>query len=120
MPNEELSTENRGRRGTPRCGQASSARKRKPSLTSGGGVRSPPHNAPEDETARLYRACDCLVQPYRGEGIGLPVREALASRVAHDKGVPPTGSTPLSCAPSGAGYLFSRIDNVNCPALCGA
>jgi glycosyltransferase involved in cell wall biosynthesis/Flp pilus assembly protein TadD len=26
----------------------------------------------------LYAACDCLVQPYRGEGFGLPLVEALA------------------------------------------
>ncbi len=45
-------------------------------------------NAPEimiisdlvGETAMpsLYRECDCLVHPYRGEGFGLPVAEALA------------------------------------------
>lgn len=26
----------------------------------------------------LYTACDCLVQPYRGEGFGLPIVEAMA------------------------------------------
>jgi glycosyltransferase involved in cell wall biosynthesis len=26
----------------------------------------------------LYTACDCLVHPYRGEGFGLPVLEAMA------------------------------------------
>lgn len=31
-----------------------------------------------DEMARLYAACDCLVHPYRGEGFGLPVLEAMA------------------------------------------
>ena len=35
------------------------------------------------ELAALYRACDCLVHPYRGEGFGLPILEAMAS------GVPP-------------------------------
>jgi glycosyltransferase involved in cell wall biosynthesis len=30
------------------------------------------------ELARLYAACDCLVQPYRGEGFALPVAEAMA------------------------------------------
>ncbi len=30
------------------------------------------------EVARLYNACDCLVHPYRGEGFGLPVLEAMA------------------------------------------
>jgi glycosyltransferase involved in cell wall biosynthesis/tetratricopeptide (TPR) repeat protein len=31
-----------------------------------------------DEVAGLYTACDCLVQPYRGEGFGLPIAEAMA------------------------------------------
>ncbi|MBI3090168.1 MAG: glycosyltransferase [Candidatus Tectomicrobia bacterium] len=33
----------------------------------------------EAEVARLYASCDCLVHPYRGEGFGLPVAEAMAS-----------------------------------------
>jgi GT2 family glycosyltransferase/glycosyltransferase involved in cell wall biosynthesis/2-polyprenyl-3-methyl-5-hydroxy-6-metoxy-1,4-benzoquinol methylase len=33
--------------------------------------------APE-EIPGLYTACDCLVHPYRGEGFGLPVLEAMA------------------------------------------
>lgn len=36
-----------------------------------------------EEMAALYRACDVLVHPYRGEGFGLPVAEAMAC------GVPP-------------------------------
>ncbi len=31
-----------------------------------------------EEIAGLYTACDCLVHPYRGEGFGLPVAEAMA------------------------------------------
>ena len=31
-----------------------------------------------EEMAGLYAACDCLVQPYRGEGFGLPIAEAMA------------------------------------------
>jgi glycosyltransferase involved in cell wall biosynthesis len=31
------------------------------------------------EVASLYRSCDVLVHPYRGEGFGLPVAEAMAS-----------------------------------------
>lgn len=31
------------------------------------------------ELAGLYTACDCLVHPYRGEGFGLPIAEAMAS-----------------------------------------
>ena len=30
------------------------------------------------EVAGLYTACDCLVHPYRGEGFGLPIAEAMA------------------------------------------
>lgn len=33
---------------------------------------------PEREMPGLYTACDCLVHPYRGEGFGLPVLEAMA------------------------------------------
>jgi glycosyltransferase involved in cell wall biosynthesis len=32
----------------------------------------------EEEVPGLYTACDCLVQPYRGEGFALPVAEAMA------------------------------------------
>ncbi|HEY1171408.1 MAG TPA: glycosyltransferase family 29 protein [Verrucomicrobiae bacterium] len=33
---------------------------------------------PAEDLPRLYVACDCLVHPYRGEGFGLPVLEAMA------------------------------------------
>lgn len=33
--------------------------------------------APE-QLRDLYHACDCLVHPYRGEGFGLPIAEAMA------------------------------------------
>ncbi|MSU41414.1 MAG: tetratricopeptide repeat protein [Pedosphaera sp.] len=33
---------------------------------------------PPEQIASLYTACDCLVHPYRGEGFGLPVLEAMA------------------------------------------
>ena len=32
----------------------------------------------EAELAALYAGCDCLVHPYRGEGYGLPIAEAMA------------------------------------------
>ncbi len=33
---------------------------------------------PPEDLPGLYTACDCLVLPYRGEGFGLPVLEAMA------------------------------------------
>src|SRR6202034_1457894 len=33
---------------------------------------------PADAMPRVYAACQCLVHPYRGEGFGLPVLEAMA------------------------------------------
>ena len=36
-------------------------------------------NLAEAELAALYRACDAFVMPYRGEGFGLPMAEAMAS-----------------------------------------
>jgi glycosyltransferase involved in cell wall biosynthesis/predicted Zn-dependent protease len=33
---------------------------------------------PPEALPSLYTACDCLVHPYRGEGFGLPVLEAMA------------------------------------------
>ncbi|HTI69014.1 MAG TPA: FkbM family methyltransferase [Candidatus Limnocylindria bacterium] len=35
-----------------------------------------------EQLPALYTACDCLVHPYRGEGFGLPVLEAMASGLA--------------------------------------
>ncbi|PIQ24344.1 hypothetical protein COW36_24135 [bacterium (Candidatus Blackallbacteria) CG17_big_fil_post_rev_8_21_14_2_50_48_46] len=32
-----------------------------------------------EEMPSLYTACDCLVHPYRGEGFGLPIAEAMAA-----------------------------------------
>jgi glycosyltransferase involved in cell wall biosynthesis len=36
-------------------------------------------NLTEPQIAALYRSCDVLVHPYRGEGFGLPIAEAMAS-----------------------------------------
>ncbi|MDR3554920.1 MAG: glycosyltransferase, partial [Syntrophobacteraceae bacterium] len=54
----------------------------------------------------LYTACDCLVHPYRGEGFGLPVLEAMAC------GVPVIttegGSTDDFCPPDGVFLIPSE------------
>ncbi len=34
------------------------------------------------DMAALYRSCDALVHPYRGEGFGMPIAEAMASGLA--------------------------------------
>lgn len=86
------------------------------------------------EIASLYRACDVLVHPYRGEGFGLPVAEAMASGLpvvvtaggACDDFVDeavgwriPARPSPLSAAdlgPSQSGYWWLEPD---LPALVG-
>jgi glycosyltransferase involved in cell wall biosynthesis len=53
-----------------------------------------------EELASLYRACDVLVHPYRGEGFAMPVLEAMAC------GLPPIvtagGPTDEFCPPDAA------------------
>jgi glycosyltransferase involved in cell wall biosynthesis len=52
---------------------------------------------PERDMPRLYAACDCLVHPYRGEGYGLPIAEAMACGlpvVVPDKGACRDFATP--------------------------
>ncbi|MCL6547311.1 MAG: glycosyltransferase [Alicyclobacillus sp.] len=59
------------------------------------------------EMAALYRACDCLVHPYRGEGFGLPILEAMACGlpvIVPDQG-PATEFTTNECAL----YVPSRL-----------
>jgi glycosyltransferase involved in cell wall biosynthesis/Flp pilus assembly protein TadD len=57
------------------------------------------------QMAMLYRSCDCLALPYRGEGFGLPVAEAGACGLpvivslggATDDFVPPGGGYFVQC-----------------------
>lgn len=52
----------------------------------------------EEQVAALYRSCDALVLPYRGEGFGLPIAEAMASGL------------PVIVTGRGAGMDFVRGD----------
>ena len=56
----------------------------------------------DDQVPGLYAACDCLVQPYRGEGYGLPIAEAMASGLPVV--VPDAGAARDFVGP-GTGYL---------------
>ena len=58
-----------------------------------------------DELAALYRSCDVLVAPYRGEGFAMPVLEAMACGLPVI--VTAGGPTDEFC-PTGAGW---RIDS---------
>jgi glycosyltransferase involved in cell wall biosynthesis len=58
------------------------------------------------EMAALYRACDVLVHPYRGEGFAMPVLEAMASGlpVIHTAG----GPTDEFCPPQAGWRIRSE------------
>ena len=60
----------------------------------------------DEEMAALYRACDVLVHPYRGEGFAMPVLEAMASGlpVIHTAG----GPTDEFCPPQAGWRIRSR------------
>ena len=68
---------------------------------------------PGDELAALYRACDVLVHPYRGEGFAMPVLEAMASGLP----VIATGGGPTDefCPPE-AGWRIECRAPRRCPA----
>jgi hypothetical protein len=60
----------------------------------------------DEEMAALYRACDVLVHPYRGEGFAMPVLEAMASGlpVIHTAG----GPTDEFCPPQAGWRIRAR------------
>jgi glycosyltransferase involved in cell wall biosynthesis len=62
------------------------------------------HNLDDNELASLYRGCDVFVLPYRGEGFGMPMAEAMAC----GKPIVVTGEGPAPefCRPD-CGYLIS-------------
>lgn len=63
-------------------------------------------NFSEIELAGLYKACDCLVHPYRGEGFGLPMAEAMACGTPVI--VPDKGSCRDFCSEDTAFFLPSK------------
>lgn len=62
----------------------------------------------ETELAGLYKACDCLVNPYRGEGFGLPIAEAMACGIPVI--VPDKGSCRDFCTNETAFFVPSKED----------
>ena len=62
----------------------------------------------DSKLAALYRGCDILVLPYRGEGFGLPLAEALAC----GKPVITTGLGPARefCPPEATCYIPARVE----------
>jgi glycosyltransferase involved in cell wall biosynthesis/tetratricopeptide (TPR) repeat protein len=71
---------------------------------------------PDDQMASLYRSCDVLVHPYRGEGFAMPVAEAMASGVPVV--VTADGATSDFCDQDNAWLLPSR--RVPIPEVDGA
>ena len=69
------------------------------------------------QMAGLYRSCDVLVHPYRGEGFALPVMEAMASGLPVV--VTADGATSDFCDSSSAWLLPSRRAAVAVPARLG-
>jgi glycosyltransferase involved in cell wall biosynthesis/GT2 family glycosyltransferase/predicted RecA/RadA family phage recombinase len=57
----------------------------------------------EGQLASLYCACQCLVAPYRGEGFGLPVLEAMACGLAP---IIPRGGPTDDFAKDGTAYFL--------------
>ncbi|WP_416829167.1 glycosyltransferase [Ectobacillus polymachus] len=64
----------------------------------------------EAELAGLYKACDCLVHPYRGEGFGLPIAEAMACGTPVI--VPDKGSCQDFCTEETAFFVSSKEVNL--------
>ena len=61
----------------------------------------------------LYHSCDCLVHPYRGEGFGLPIAEAMACGLPVI--VPDQGGASDFCTPETAILLPSRRAPIDFP-----
>lgn len=57
--------------------------------------------------ASLYRACDVYVHPYRGEGFGMPILEAMACGLPVV--IPNAGPAPEFCPPEASWQVYTRL-----------
>ncbi|HET6690281.1 MAG TPA: glycosyltransferase family 4 protein, partial [Miltoncostaeaceae bacterium] len=71
----------------------------------------------DDDMPGLYAACDVLVQPFRGEGFGLPIAEAMACGLPVI--VPDRGAARDFCGPGTAILVPSRPVPVDSPTIGG-
>lgn len=62
------------------------------------------------EMASLYTACHCLAHPYRGEGFGLPIAEAMACGLAPI--VTGYGAALDFCSPETAWLLPAKVEKL--------
>ncbi|HUG67900.1 MAG TPA: glycosyltransferase [Pirellulaceae bacterium] len=62
------------------------------------------YNMTEGQLASLYASCHCLVAPYRGEGFGLPILEAMACGLAP---IVPRGGASDDFVDETTGYLLN-------------
>lgn len=68
-----------------------------------------------DEVAGVYTACDCYVHPYRSEGFGLPIAEAMACGLPV---VVTAGGAALDYCDGEVAYLVPAQKRRVPPALC--
>lgn len=61
----------------------------------------------EGQMPHLYTACDCLVAPYRGEGFGLPVLEAMACGLPP---IVPRGGATDDFVNKNNGFLLESVE----------
>lgn len=71
----------------------------------------------EEELAGLYTACNCLVHPYRGEGFGLPIVEAMACGIPAI--VPDQGPSTDFCNENTAFFVASTEESLQEKKLDG-
>ncbi len=76
------------------------------------------HDLTPGQLASLYTACHCLAAPYRGEGFGLPVLEAMACGLPT---IVPRGGATDDFVSEATGYLLGsrEIETLHVWPLCG-